>query len=372
MILAFSVLALWEAMLFLCAPKGPQCFPISWFRVIFMGEYLMRHMLVAAFSAFVSVPAMAVSTGVYFFGDSLTDVGNVTAVYSMVPHPPGAPATIPGAPYAQGRASNGPIYADVLAAGLGAGFTATPSVLGGNDFAYGGARTRYQVFGAPFQGILDQVATFRARPGPADSGALYVLWGGSNNLQDIILGKTTDVNGNPIPTVGQTIGDIASAIGSLYAEGARKILVPNVPDLALVPRVREFGAAAQAGAHALSVGYNAGLASTLTALESSLTGLDIIGFDTFSNLNEVIAHQSLYGFSDTEHRCYTGDDVGFTGGGSVCANPDEYLFWDGIHPTTALHTLIGERMLASIPEPGTLLLIALAIGSLSWQRCLRF
>ncbi|WP_300454537.1 SGNH/GDSL hydrolase family protein [Accumulibacter sp.] len=323
----------------------------------------MRHLFVAVLTAFVSIPAIATPTGVYFFGDSLTDVGNVTAVYATVPHPPGAPATIPGAPYdPEGRASNGPIYADVVAAGLGTGFSATPSVLGGNDFAFGGARTRYQIFGAPFKGILDQVASFTARPGPADSSALYVLWGGSNNLQDIILGKTSDVNGNPIPTVGQTISDLASAIGALYADGARKIFVPNVPDLALVPRVREFGPAAQAGAHALSVAFNAGLASTLAALEAGLSGLDIIDFDTYANLNEVIAHKSLYGFTNTTSRCYTGDDTGFTGGGTVCANPDEYLFWDGIHPTSALHTLLGERMLARIPEPTTLLLMTLALG----------
>lgn len=330
----------------------------------------MRHLFAAALFCFVSLPATAVPTGIYFFGDSLTDVGNVTALYGQIPHPPGAPATIPGLPYdplsnPPSRASNGPIYADVLAAGLG--FSATPSLLGGNDFAYGGARTRYQSLGFPAAGILDQVSTFIQRPGRAESGALYVLWGGSNNLQDIILGKTTDVNGKPIPTVSQTIGDIASAIQMLYAEGAREILVPNVADLALVPRVREFGAAAQAGAHALSVGYNAGLATTLSVLEQNLTGLDIIAFDTYSNLNEVIADKSLYGFTDTEHRCYTGDDVGFTGGGAVCGNPDEFLFWDGIHPTSALHTLLGERMLAAVPEPGTLLLVALALVGLTWR-----
>ena len=47
------------------------------------------------------------------FGDSLTDTGNVTEVYATVPHPIGAPATIPGPPYdPQGRASNGLLYAD--------------------------------------------------------------------------------------------------------------------------------------------------------------------------------------------------------------------------------------------------------------------
>ncbi|MCB1931085.1 MAG: SGNH/GDSL hydrolase family protein [Candidatus Accumulibacter sp.] len=322
---------------------------------------------------------MATPTGIYFFGDSLTDVGNVTALYAMGTPPPGAPTTIPGPPYdPQGRASNGPIYADVLAAGVGSGLTATPSVLGGNNFAFGGARTRYQIFGSPFQGILEQVQTFIAQPGAADSGALYVLWGGSNNLQDIVVGKTTDVTGNPIPNVPETLGDLAGAIGALYAEGARNILVPNVADLSLVPRIREMlallpppvAAAQRAQIRGLSMAYNGGLASTLGTLEQLYTGLDIVAFDAFSNLDEIVANAAAYGFTNTTDRCYTGDDTGFTGGGTVCANPDDYLWWDGIHPTSALHAILGQRMLRAVPEPGTLLLMGLALA-LGFGRRLR-
>ncbi len=336
----------------------------------------MRRMLAAAASLFLSVPVLALPTGIYFFGDSLTDVGNASAVYATLPHAPGDPATIPGPPYdppgGGKRGSNGKLYADVLAEGLG--FTATPSESGGNDFAFGGARTRYQIFGSPYQGILEQVATFKALPGAADSSALYVLWGGSNNLQDIITRKAVDVNGNPIPNVAQTIGDIAGAISALHAEGARKILVPNVVDLALVPRIAgplqelaltnpTLAAFLRNRYLTLSLGYNAGLATTLEALEHSLAGLDIIEFDAFSNLNEIIAHASRYGFTNTSARCYTGDDQNFSGGGSVCAHPEDYLWWDGIHPTAALHHILGQRMLASLPEPGTLLLMSLALAA---------
>ena len=300
-------------------------------------------------------------SGVYFFGDSLTDVGNVSAVYAAVPHPPGAPAVVPGPPYFGGRASNGPIYADVLAAGLG--FGATPSALGGNDYAFGGARTRYQIFGPPFQGVIDQVAAFRALPGAADPGALYVLWAGANNLQDILLGRTTDVFGNPIPGVAATLGDIGAMLAGLYVEGARNILVPNVPNLGRVPRIGELGPAAIAGGMALSQAFDTGLSGLLDGFAASHPGVNLIRFDTYGALEGIIANAAALGLSDLTDRCYTGDDIGFTGGGTVCSNPDSYLFWDGIHPTAYVHGILGQEMLAAlgVPEPGVVALLAIGL-----------
>ena len=39
----------------------------------------------------------------------------------------------------------------------------------------------------------------------------------------------------------------------------------------------------------------------------------------------------------------------------VCPNPNEYLFWDNIHPTTRSHQLIGQLALKAlgIPEPSS-------------------
>ena len=325
--------------------------------------------LMAAGSLLVAGAAHASAySGIYFFGDSLTDVGNVTATYATLPHPPGSPAVIPGSPYFNGRASNGPLYADVLAAGLG--FTATPSALGGNDYAFGGARTRYQLFGSPYLGIVDQVATFRALPGPADPGALYVLFAGANNVQDILSGRTIDALGNPVPGIGGTLGDIATMLAGLYAEGARNILVPNVPNIGRVPRVADAGPAAVAGGTALSQAFDAGLVNLLDGFVLSHPDAHLFRFDTYAALEDIVANAATYGLTDLTHRCYTGDDLGFTGGGTVCANPENYLFWDGIHPTATVHAILGREMLAvlGVPEPAPLVLFAIGALALVAQR----
>lgn len=330
----------------------------------------MRSLVVFASLLMAAVaPAFAGNfSNLYFFGDSLTDTGNVTEVYATLPRAPGAPAVIPGPPYdAEGRASNGLLYADVLAAGLG--LNATASSRGGGNYAFGGARTRYQLFGAPYLGVLDQVAQFEALPGPADPAALYVVWAGSNNVQDILTGKTVDALGKPVPGVAGTLADIGSLLTGLYAEGARNLLVPNVPNLVRVPRLNSLSAAAQAQASGLINAFNSNLDGMLDQLQASHAGMNIIRFNSYNAFEDLVANAAAQGFSNITGRCYTGDDLGFTGGGTVCANPDSYLFWDGIHPTAAAHRILGLEMLAAaVPEPASWAMLGLGLLLLGQRR----
>lgn len=297
-------------------------------------------------------------SNLYVFGDSLSDVGNVSTLTG---------GAIPGTPYYSGRFSNGPVWAETFAAGLG--LSVAPSVLGGNDYAYGGARTSYHRLGPPFLGVLDQISSFTGLPGNADAGALYVVWGGSNNLQDALTGlaKGLLTISGAEALARLAADDIASSLQALFTDGARRFLVANSPDIALIPRVSELGALLQGVASDLSSQFNARLALRLEEL--SVLGYDIKRYDAFAALNELVSDGSAFGLSNVTDRCYTGDDLTFTGGGSVCADPDSYLFWDGIHPTAAVHDILSEQMLALfVPEPGMVGLLTIGIALLAFTR----
>lgn len=323
-----------------------------------------------ALAAGLALPTLA-SAGysqIYVLGDSLSDVGNIEAAYApIVAANGGVPLPIlglpaPGTPsaYAPGRASNGPIWIDTFAGAFG--FTAVASLDGGTDYAYGGARTDNQLYNPvipDFKGLLQQRDALLADHPSLDPNALYVVWGGANNLQDILTGRPR-ADGSA-QTIGKTLGDLGLIIDSLAAAGAEHFFVPNAPDIGLVPRLAERGPAAVAAGSGLTRALNNGLATLIDSRRRA--GLDILDFDTAGFLAEVVADPAAFGFSNVTERCYTGDDLNFNGGGSICANPDSYLFWDGIHPTAAGHALLAQAMLQHIPEPGSLALLLAGLGA---------
>jgi phospholipase/lecithinase/hemolysin len=155
--------------------------------------------------------------------------------------------------------------------------------------------------------------------------------------------------------------------------GATHLLVPNLPDLGETPASIAAGPTAIALGHAASVAFNAGLASALGNLSLAFPDADITLFDTFGFLNNVLANADAYGFANTTGTCLTGgaDSAASTISAACQAlGPDSYLFWDGIHPTTHAHELLGVALAAAlgIPEPSELALLALGVALLVVSR----
>ncbi len=299
-------------------------------------------------AALVSAQASAYSA-LYAFGDSLSDTGNVNIITGGVPL----------APYAPGRFTNGPVWVETLAANLG--LSANPALApGGTNWAFGGAPTgppytqsvpyiTQQVSGgfAPLPGYLQTTG------GLADPNALYVVWGGGNDVRQ---GSITG-----------SVANISTAITALATAGAQNFLVMNLPNIGLTPEAQAGGPAAVAGAQFLSVTFNAQLIAATAGLRSSL-GISIIDVDVFAFLNNTIANAGSLGITNTTGRCYSGA-TGVGGPGTVCANPNEYVFWDGIHPTARAHQLLGDFATAAvIPVPAAAWLFVSAFAALGALR----
>jgi outer membrane lipase/esterase len=309
----------------------------------------LRALALCALAASASAQAGTFSR-VVVFGDSLSDNGNLFALTSALFGPANA---LPQADaYFQGRFSNGPAAVEVMAQALGTSLT---------NFAYGGATTGLgsgPLPGLPVNtGVLGQVATYAAQlgGGPADPSALYVVWGGPNDFE--YLGATPAV-------AQQAVVNLAQAVGTLHTLGARRFLLPNLPDLGLTPAAALQPPGTAAALSALSTQFNAALEQSYAQLAAVLPGVTFYGFDVADLQRRIAQDPPAFGFTDVTTPCF-GGYVGVPG--PQCADPAGRFYWDVLHPSAQAHALLGGQLAAAVPEPGAGLLLALGLAALGWR-----
>jgi outer membrane lipase/esterase len=329
----------------------------------------MRHCLAAllfvaaCFSA--SVNAATYSAN-YIFGDSLSDTGNLYLLSQSLHAGNPAFPVLPQAPYFDGRFSNGPNYAELFSADLG--LPALPSLAGGTNYAYGGARTSYHQISS-----ISSVASFDAQIGSyldthavADANALFTINIGSNDLSDAIGYIATGNSASAMMVFNGAVQSISADLSHLIASGARTFVMPTITDLGLTPDVTSNGSAQlDAAASGISVSFNQAVNAVLGSLSSATPGLTFYRPDLYSLLDQAVADPSAYGFTNVTDACFSGA-VGVDG--TVCATPGTYLFWDGEHPTTVAHSLIADAVLAAVPEPGVYVMLLVGLGVIGLAR----
>ncbi len=126
----------------------------------------------------------------------------------------------------------------------------------------------------------------------------------------------------------------------------------------------------------LTTAHNNLLEVKLAELDNSLSESEINLLDANALLSEIFTSPSSFGITDVENSCLTNFRPGFMFDG-ICSNPDEFLFWDNVHPTARIHQLIAEEAfevleLEIVPEPnnnwGVLSLMFLGIPYLVFSR----
>jgi len=310
-------------------------------------------------------------SGLYIFGDSLSDPGNNAILFNSTASPPSSVTLpsditgnsfIPTFPYAPSfQYSNGNVWAYQFATMLGLPSAVAGPVLGGglgSNFAFGGATTGPLNNVGSVPSLLTQTANFVSALGPASApaNALYVVAGGGNNARAAM----TAIAGGADPTAtiaaaaNQFAADIGSIVDTLQAKGAERIIVWDVVNLGLAPAIAANGPNAAYLATALTQTMNDVLGYRL-ATESNVLTFDIFGLTT-----AISANPAAYGLTNDSD----------AGGAIPGADLSTFLFWDGIHPTAAGHSILATSMYAltmSVPEidpAGGTSVVALVIGVL--------
>ena len=353
-----------------------------------------RH-LASAIAATLLFSSAAVATDfsqVVVFGDSLSDDGNISLSTNPNQQPPLRYTTNPGL-----------VAIEDIANGLGLGSTLSPSLLGGNDFAWGGAGVNTNSPGTPslVPTLTSQVNTYLAGNPAINSHALYSVWGGANDIfyaatsvqagtiaQQLIAANTVGLSPaaaqqvaanitalvqsvakvSTLETAAQAQANIAAAaqqevtlIGQLQAAGVKNTLVFNLPNIGLTPDGTEEGASVAASLTALSQLYNSQLNNGLGQL-----GKGIIPINAYGLLSEVIGSPGAYGFSNaTTPACGVGSSsvqCGPQGSGLPYTYAPgtnlTYVFADGVHPTTGADMLLTQYVLSILQAPAQISLLS--------------
>ena len=228
---------------------------------------------------------------------------------------------------------------------------------GGTNFAVAGSVSGNTIINSAsgtFQaGMSTQVAAFNSQytGGVIPSNSLYAFWGGANDILDAPSGSTAAA----LDTIATSAADnIYGYINTLANEGGKDFLWINLPPLGATPE----GAINASALNAAAVSFNSQQSLDLAKIVAAHPDVKVITVDAYALFTQLAADPSTYGFTNV-----TTPAQGLSG-----VNPNQYLFWDSLHPTTTADNLLAQAAAADTiaavtPEPATLLLLAL--GSLA-------
>jgi len=325
------------------------------------------------------------------FGDSISDTGNVLSLTKF-----GAQDPFPSFPSAPGRFSDGIVWTEYLATGLGLPFGAVPANLlyygstfgviktqpqGGTNYAYGGARTGLSGSAGATTGLIGELFNWNGAAfassltRAADPNALYVVMAGANDLRDIRSDANLDAPGRAAAS-GAIAQNIVNTVGLLAQAGAQHFLISSLPDLGKTPEASLLGLVPESTGVTLS--FNAALAAYSAGFDAQFFGLtgrdlDIRTLD-FYGLVERVAMDAqsnggqVYGITNITTPCLTpgafsGQYFFADATGSNCAVA---AFSDPLHPSNKSHQLLGALALATatapittaVPEPSAMAMLA--------------
>jgi phospholipase/lecithinase/hemolysin len=296
-------------------------------------------------------------TEIVFFGDSLTDNGNLYRAVKFIPKSP---------PYYQGRFSNGPIWAEYVS-----DYYHDKYNIQTHNYAIGGTTVYLR---NPLKGCLpytlDEEITNYLVPNTFKnkSTTLFSIWMGGNDYMDE---KEQNINS----LTDEVVGGISYEISRLIFSGAKNFLILDLPDLSHVPfALKEDDAVKQRLADMAKMSHIK-LTAVVEKYKKQYPDMRFVFIESYAALNDALSNPQKYNekyhihLTNMTQPCWIGGNTlrknsnKFVRSESLaaanevaqlhddgvmpCSNPDEYAFWDSVHPTKVMH-----QLLAGIVEEG--------------------
>jgi phospholipase/lecithinase/hemolysin len=288
------------------------------------------------------------------FGDSLSDIGNSFAFTDGLV-PPGPPAgaygetfdpTGPLGPFL-GRFTDGQNWVDYFP-GIAQRFgveisqpvrwmqNTTQSNDNATDFAVGGSTSggvnTLDVLVKPLllPSFPDQIEAYLDSNKAADD--LCVIWIGANDFAAGI-------------KPAETVANIEDQIAKLSRAGAKNFVVITIPDFALTPQEKALGGATVLAATQFVVTTNVLLAVELPRFAfAHQISIDLV--DINAVFIPLVLSPGSFGFTNSSGAAYN-PTLPLSSSNPV-PDPNDYVFWDGFHPTTNVHRLAAAFIFSNI------------------------
>ena len=343
-------------------------------------------------------------SSVVVFGDSLSDPGNAAAGQNVNEQL----NLIPELQYPGGtNLSTNPdwVWTQHVEKFFGGSGEYQPFVTGGTNYATAGACVRAEgceTYDEPLS-IQAQMMEHLGGDGRADPDALYLLWGGPNDLNllgpsgylttvrnalvDVqisgsdptgsIVNLTNYLDNELSDVSGRAALDYVERIEFLQDQGAENIVILNMPNIGATPGVLFLDAALDRIDPNLpdistlinrngSVVFNETLADELDRLDNGIIAIDAYGF-----LEEIRENPAAYGFENITQAACRPNPAASSGFSRLPLNDacgpadDEYeypytyqegtntthLFADNVHPSGATNKIMAELVISTISAP---------------------
>jgi len=331
--------------------------------------------------SFTSVYAAKINQIVYF-GDSLSDNGNL---YKLLLHfLPKSP------PYFNGRFSNGPTWSEHVSK-----YYYDKYSVGTSNYAVGGATAIFHMPTPEFvtpatleievdKYLIDSLFSDRSK-------SLYVIWIGDNDYM-------FDQDADPAAATKKVVDSIEWAISSLAYYGGKQFLVMNLADSSRTPMVQRDGSPEKL--HRLVMTHNQKLDASLKRVKTLYPEINLTFLNVYDLFNDFMDNTDKYNqkynvnINNTTESCWTGgywlknqiseqslsDEIqqslrtnkadlpanfdaqamskfilgspelaysykmskAYDSGALPCANPNEHMFWDSIHPSAVIHMMLSQ------------------------------